>query len=98
MKAEFGNLGIWVPQAVYLGITGVSRRDADQGVVFTDAHGIRTARAPITAGLSRPIRLAIDAKDERIAVDWTDGGGITVHDVASGTLLDRFASPIAPSR
>ena len=52
----------------------------DHGVVFTDTHGIRTTRAPITQGSSQPTRLAIDADGHRIAVAWTEGAGITVHD------------------
>jgi WD40 repeat protein len=65
-------------------------------VVFTNAQGIRTSRAPITQGSSRPRRLALSAGGERIAVAWADGAGITVHDAASGALLDRFkdSSPI----
>ena len=62
----------------------------DHGVVFTDAHGIRTTRTPITQGKSRPIKLAINADGKRIAAAWTDGAGITVHDATSGALIDRF--------
>ena len=90
--SSVGELGFGSYKAVYLGDQqGLAVATQDQGVVFTDGRGIRTSRAPITSGAIRPIRLAIDAKGERIAVNWTDGGGITVHDVASGTLLERFA-------
>jgi WD40 repeat protein len=86
-------LGSGYPKAVYLAHDqGLAVATQDQGVVFTDARGIRTARAPITRGASKPIRLAIDAEGRRIVVSWTDGGGITVHDTASGTLLHRFDS------
>ena len=60
------------------------------GVVFMDTHGIRSARTPITRGSSRPTKLALSADGRRIAVAWTDGAGITVHDAAGGALLDRF--------
>jgi serine/threonine protein kinase/WD40 repeat protein len=63
---------------------------SDQGIVFTDEHGIRTSRAPITQGSSKPIKLAISANGQRIAVAWTDNAGTTVHDAASGALLVRF--------
>jgi serine/threonine protein kinase/WD40 repeat protein len=67
----------------------------EHGVVFTDMHGVRTDRAPITQGSSHPIRLAIDAGGQRIAVAWT-GGGITVHDLASGAILEKFQDNTAP--
>jgi serine/threonine protein kinase/WD40 repeat protein len=69
---------------------GIALGTRDHGVVFTDAHGARTARAPITQGSSQPAKLAISANGRRIAVAWTAGAGITVHDAASGALLDRF--------
>jgi eukaryotic-like serine/threonine-protein kinase len=62
----------------------------DHGVVFTDAHGVRQARAAITHGKSQPRRLEISSNGQRIAVAWTDGAGITVHDLASGAVLDTF--------
>jgi serine/threonine protein kinase/WD40 repeat protein len=62
----------------------------DQGLVFTDACGNRTSRAPITQGASKPTRLSISANGKRLAVAWTDGAGTTVHDAASGALLERF--------
>src|SRR5579883_343034 len=64
----------------------------DQGVVFTDAHGIRSSRAPITQGSSKPMKLSMIANGRRIAIGWTGGAGITVHDAASGDLLVRFAN------
>jgi len=70
-----------------------------EGVVFTDAQGARTPRtprAPITQGKSQPARLVLDAAGQRIAVAWTDGAGITVHDVATGALLDQFKDSPAP--
>jgi WD40 repeat protein len=77
-------------QAVYLpdgqGLA-VATRDR---VFFTDRHGLRTTRAPITQGASQPRKLAINANGQRIAVAWSGGGGITVHDAASGALLARF--------
>jgi WD40 repeat protein len=60
------------------------------GVVFTDPHGIRTPRAPITQGPSKATKLSISANGQRIAVAWTGGAGITVHDAASGSLLSQF--------
>jgi WD40 repeat protein len=84
-------VGLGYPKAVYLAHDqGLAVATQDQGVVFTDARGFRTARAPITRGASKPIKLTIDANGRRIAVSWTDGGGITVHDAASGTLLEQF--------
>src|SRR5262249_8698870 len=68
---------------------GLAVGTRDRGVVFTDRQGIRTTRAPITQGSSRPTNLAPSADRRRIAVAWTDGAGITVHDVVSGALLDR---------
>ena len=69
---------------------GLAVGTRDRGVVFTDTQGIGTTRAPITRGSSRPTKLALSADGRRIAVAWTDGAGITVHDAASGALLDRF--------
>ncbi len=70
----------------------------DYGVVFTDADGTRTNRAAITQGSSQPTELAVSADGKRIAVAWTNDGGITIHDVASGALVDRFErSPFALS-
>ena len=78
-------------KAVYLARDqGLAVATQDHGVVFTDGRGIRTPQVPITRGASKPITLAIGAKGQRIAVEWTDGGGITVHDSANGTLLQRF--------
>jgi WD40 repeat protein/tetratricopeptide (TPR) repeat protein len=62
----------------------------DRGVVFTDAQGKTTTRAPITRGSSQPIKLAISGDGRRIAVAWTAGAGITIHDAASGTLLNQL--------
>ena len=50
----------------------------------------RTGRVPITHGKSQPTKLAISSSGQRIAVAWTDGGGITVYDTASAALLDTF--------
>jgi WD40 repeat protein len=77
--------------AVYLpGGDGLAVGTGDHGVVFADPHGIRTTRAPITVGSSRPTRLARSADGRRLAVAWADGAGITVHDLHSGVLLVRF--------
>src|SRR5207249_11698901 len=38
----------------------------------------------------------ITADGQRIAVAWTGGGGITIHDVASGALVDRFKDSHVP--
>ena len=79
-------------------LEGLAVATDDHGVVFTDAHGIRLPKAPITRGTSKPTRLAVDAKGQRIAVGWTGSSGITVHDAAGGSLLERFdASPFALS-
>jgi WD40 repeat protein len=84
-------VGSGYPKAVYLAHDqGLAVATQDQGVVFTDVRGIRSARAPITRGASKPIKLAIDPEGRRIVVSWTDGGGITVHEAASGTLLHWF--------
>ncbi len=84
-------------RAVYLPDgQGLAVGTSDRGVVFTDTQGIRTARAPITQGSSQPTRLALSASGQRIAVAWTDRAGITVHDAASGVLLDRFKDSDAP--
>jgi eukaryotic-like serine/threonine-protein kinase len=70
----------------------------DRGVVFTDSRGVSTTRGPLTQGRSQPIKLAVSASGHRIAVAWTDGAGITVYDMASGTLIARFKnSPFALS-
>jgi serine/threonine protein kinase/WD40 repeat protein len=69
---------------------GLAVATRDHGVVFTDAHGNRTGRAPITQRSSRPWKLALSADGRRIAVAWTNGAGVTVHDTASGVLLERF--------
>jgi eukaryotic-like serine/threonine-protein kinase len=87
----------WFDKAVYLPDgQGLAVGTRDRGVVFTGTRGIPTTRAPITRGSSRPTKLAISADGRRIAVAWTDGIGITVHDTARGTLLDSFKdSPFA---
>jgi WD40 repeat protein/serine/threonine protein kinase len=69
---------------------GLAVATPDRGIVFTDAHGNRTARAPITQGSSQPMRLAISGNGQRLAAAWAGGAGITVHDAASGALLERF--------
>jgi WD40 repeat protein len=80
------------------GARGLAVATRDHGVVFTDARGIRTARAPITRGSSQPKELAIDVDGHWIAVAWTEPAGITVHDAASGTLVSTFEdSPFALS-
>jgi eukaryotic-like serine/threonine-protein kinase len=86
-----GELGFAFHRALYLAHDhGLAVATQDDGVVFADARGIRTSKAPITRGASRPMRMASDALGRRIAVSWTDEGGITVHDTESGTLLQRF--------
>jgi serine/threonine protein kinase/WD40 repeat protein len=78
-------------QVVYLSDgQGLAVASRDHGVVFTDTRGIRMPRAPITQGSSQPIDLRISKNGRRLAVAWTKNGGITVHDAASGDLVDRF--------
>jgi serine/threonine protein kinase/WD40 repeat protein len=62
----------------------------DHGVVFTDARGARTTREPIIQGTSQPIKLALDARGERLAIAWNGGAGTTIYDAASGVIIDRF--------
>jgi serine/threonine protein kinase/WD40 repeat protein/tetratricopeptide (TPR) repeat protein len=69
---------------------GIAVGAREHGVVFTDSRGIRTTRAPITQGASKPAKLAISGNGRRLAVAWSDGAGTTVHDVASGAVLHRF--------
>jgi serine/threonine protein kinase/WD40 repeat protein len=77
-------------RALYLpGGQGLVVATRDQGVVFTDAKGARTSRAPITQGSNQPTRLALSANGQRLAVVW-GGAGITVHDTASGALLVKL--------
>jgi predicted Ser/Thr protein kinase len=79
-------------QAVYLlDEPGLAVGTRDRGVIFTDHQGVSTNRAAIRQGSSRPLRLAISGNGKRIVVAWTDGAGITVHELASGALLGRFA-------
>ena len=61
----------------------------DQGVVFTDPRGIRTSRKPITHASSKPAKLSISADGRRIAVAW-NGAGTTIHNLATGDLLNTF--------
>ncbi len=83
-------------QVVYLPDgQGLAVATCDHGVVFTDTRGTRTSRAAITQGKSQPTKLAINANgQQRIAVAWSGGAGITVHDVASGALVARFKDSI----
>ena len=74
---------------------GLAIGTRDNGVVFTDQYGVRSPRAPITEGKDQPVTLAIDARGERLAVAWS-GAGVTIHDVATGTLLDRFKNSGSP--
>ncbi len=77
-------------RAVYLPDgQGLAVATQDQGVVFTDTRGARTPHAPITQGSNQPIRLALSANGQRLAVVWA-GAGITVHETASGALLEKF--------
>jgi WD40 repeat protein len=90
---------------------GLAVATLDRGVVFTDTQGNRTGRAPITQGSSQPTKLALStlltlhsppaAEGEGrvrgvLAVAWTEGAGITVHDAASGALLDQFKDANPP--
>ena len=79
-------------KAVYLARDqGLALATQDHGVVFTDGRGTsHRARSSSPAETSKPLALADEPSGQEIAVGWTDGGGITVHDVASGTLLRRF--------
>jgi serine/threonine protein kinase/WD40 repeat protein len=93
-RSSVGGLAVsdksWFDAVVYLpGGQGLAVATRD-GVVFTDRHGVRTTRAPITLGSSQPIKLALSGNGQRIAVAWADGAGTTVHDAARGTLLERF--------
>jgi serine/threonine protein kinase/WD40 repeat protein len=77
-------------RAVYLPDgQGLAVATRDHGVVFTDAKGARTSRAPITLESNQPAKLVINANGQRLGVHWS-GAGITVHDLASGALLERF--------
>ena len=77
---------------------GLAVGTRDQGIVFTDLRGTRTARAPITHGADQPTKLVVSGNGQRLAVAWTGGAGITVHDLAGGTLLGTFPeSPFALS-
>ena len=69
---------------------GLAVATQDRGVVFADVRGVPTSRVPITRGASKPVRMAIDAQGQKMVVSWTDGGGVSVHDTASGTMLERF--------
>jgi eukaryotic-like serine/threonine-protein kinase len=81
----------WFDLAIYLPDgRGLAVGTRDYGVVFTDSHGIRTSQAPITRGPSQPAELAVSADGKMIAVAWTRDGGITIHDAASGALLEQF--------
>jgi WD40 repeat protein len=77
---------------VYLpGDEGLAVGTLDQGVVFTDRAGKRTSRAAITHGTNAPQLLSIDAAGTRLAVSW-GAGGVTVHDLDSGGLLEQVAA------
>jgi serine/threonine protein kinase/WD40 repeat protein len=69
---------------------GIALGTSDRGVVFTDFQGVQMNRTPITEGSSQPIKLTTSANGSRIAVSWSGGAGTTVHDVTSGTLLQKF--------
>ena len=71
------------------GNQGLAITTRDQGVVFTDPSGSRAARAPITRGSQSAAQAAVDAAGSRIAVAWAGGGGVTVHDLASGEVLEE---------
>src|SRR5262249_27449631 len=75
---------------------GLAVGTRDRGVVFTHMQGVRTTTPPISQRSSQPKKLAISANGQRIAVAWTAGAGITIHEVASGALLDRFKESPAP--
>ncbi len=84
-------VGFGFNKVVYLGHDrGMAVATQGQGVVFADRNGVPTSRAPITQKIGRPIKLATDSEGRRIVASWTNRGGITIHDVASGTLLGRF--------
>ena len=78
--------------------SGPGRRDPRSRRCVHRHAGIRTTRAPITRGSSKPKELAIDAQGHWIAVAWTEPAGITVHDAATGALVGSFNdSPFALS-
>ena len=53
-------VGCGLDRVVYLADpVGLAVATQDEGVVFTDASGIRTPRAPIKRGGARPIKLAV---------------------------------------
>jgi WD40 repeat protein len=94
--------GLAVPESgfdkvLYLpGGSSLALSTRDHGVVFTDSRGARSSRAAITRGKSQPVKLAASARGDRLAVAWTGSAGITVHDLATGALLERFpGSPFA---
>jgi serine/threonine protein kinase/WD40 repeat protein len=73
----------------------------DHGVVFTDVYGKRTSRLPTTRETHVPIHLAVDSVGSRMAVNWSDDAVITVHDLATGKILDEvqcwsFALGLSP--
>jgi WD40 repeat protein len=79
-------------------VRGLAIATRNHGVVFTDTRGVRTTRAPITRGSSKPKELAIDAQGRWLAVAWTKPAGITVHDATTGALVGIFEdSPFALS-
>jgi serine/threonine protein kinase/WD40 repeat protein len=75
---------------------GLAVATADRGIVFTDTNGVRTSREAITQGSSQPTRLSVDAGGKRIAVSWS-GGGVTVHELATGAVLEKFPESTSPS-
>jgi hypothetical protein len=86
--------GIWdASRVLYLPRgQGLAMATRDQGVVFIDPVGKRTSRAPITRANRAPIQMSVDAAGNRLAVAWGNGGGVTVHDLASGETLGEFAN------
>jgi WD40 repeat protein len=76
---------------------GLAVATTDKGVVFADPSGKRSARAPITRGNNVPYYLSVDSTATRLAVGWGTassafGGGVTVHDLATGQKLDESAT------
>jgi serine/threonine protein kinase/WD40 repeat protein len=87
--------GCTADRAVYLPDgKGLAVGTRDHGIVFTDSG---TPRAPITQGSNQPTKLELAAHGQRIAVAWTGGAGITVHDLASGALLATFKDATNPT-
>jgi len=68
---------------------GLAVTTRDEGIIFTDLSGKRTAQAAITRDKRTPNQMSVDSAGTRLAVNWA-GAGLMVYDLATSAVLGEF--------